>query len=300
MRQVDASRLTPAGQAWLERGGPIKLLHVFEAVCNLINSDGVVLSVQFEAVPASPVSLSLPDSFLSGGENGFVDVFDAGAEVTISTGSLRLGELTVAWQGARQWDPTPAWPVLRAAQADWQPRLASLVPLLIHEAPANSLAPLLAPTADVSEEIEGGLIADKILGRARQAAADLQAALRQEDRPAARQPATALAGLGGGLTPSGDDYLIGVMHALWATRPAAEAEAWSELLYQQTIDRTGPLSTTWLNAAAHGQATGSWHQLLADLLSGSESELRATTRRIMAIGHSSGADGLTGFTQTLL
>jgi hypothetical protein len=39
--------------------------------------------------------------------------------------------------------------------------------------------------------------------------------------------------------------------------------------------------------------------LTADLLAGHEENLRTTSRRIMGIGHSSGADGLAGFIDTL-
>jgi hypothetical protein len=300
LRRVKASRLTPAGRSWLQQSRQARILHVFEAVCNLINNRGVVLSVQFDEIPASPVSLALSAQALGlpvGG--GFGSLLNRDSEVDIHPGGLRLDELEILWNEADLWDPAPNWSTMRAQQASWLPQLQPLIPILLTEAPANSLAPLLAPKNDSSQKTGSDFLAEKILARARPAAERLQAAIRADEQVEAQAAAAALAGLGGGLTPSGDDYLMGVMHALWATLAEQAAAEWSEYLSQPAADRTGPLSATWLRAAALGQATGSWHRLFSDLLVGKTAHVHATTRMIMQIGHSSGADGLAGFIHTL-
>ena len=300
LRRIKASRLTPAGRGWLQQSRQARILHIFEAVCNLINNRDVVLSVQLDEIPASPVSLALSAQALGlPAEGGFGSLLTRDREVDIHPGGLRLGELEILWNEADLWDPAPNWASMRAQQASWLPRLQPLIPILLTEAPANSLAPLLAQKKDVLKKTGSDFIAEKILARARPAAERLQAAIRANDKVEAQAAAAALAGLGGGLTPSGDDYLMGVMHALWATLAEQKAAEWSEYLSQPAADRTGPLSATWLRAAAQGQATGSWHRLFSVLLLGNTTEIHSTVRNIMRIGHSSGADGLAGFFQTL-
>ncbi|MFP3854619.1 MAG: DUF2877 domain-containing protein [Anaerolineales bacterium] len=301
MKSVRASQITPAGRGWLATAAEARPLHIFEAVCNLVDERGVVLSLQLDPVPASPVSISLPVApHFSRRTAGFSDYIQPESKVHIEDNQLVVGQLSVEIGQARTWDPRPDWESARAQQEGWRELVKSLAALLLAEAPVNSLAPLLAPEGSFQGQASGGLMAERILSAARPAAEKLQLGLADSDRAAVRQASAALAGLGGGLTPSGDDYLMGVMHALWATWEMEAAKQWSEVISEAASVRTGPLSSTWLLAADKGQATGSWHELLDALLASEERELHPAARRIIQIGHSSGADGLTGFCQTLL
>lgn len=94
-----------------------------------------------------------------------------------------------------------------------------------------------------------------------------------------------LAGLGQGVTPTGDDILMGLIFALWIWHPK---KAWIDLIVDTAVPRTTSLSAAFLRAAGAGEATMHWH----DLVNG----LPDAPSNILDIGHSSGADAWAGFT----
>ncbi len=114
-----------------------------------------------------------------------------------------------------------------------------------------------------------------------------------------RAGARSLAGLGGGLTPSGDDYLVGIMYAVWTAGGADEAAAICGQIAEVAGRRTTPLSRAWLRAAAAGEASSLWHELVGGLVMRDLRSVQAVTRRMLALGHTSGADSLAGFLQGL-
>lgn len=94
-----------------------------------------------------------------------------------------------------------------------------------------------------------------------------------------------LVGLGPGLTPSGDDYLGGVMVALHQRGRGAQAASLWRWLEPKLAARTGAISAAHLAAAASGEA----HEALHGILDG-DLDLDA----LDAVGHCSGWDALAG------
>jgi hypothetical protein len=121
----------------------------------------------------------------------------------------------------------------------------------------------------------------------------LAEALRRGDRALAVSAAAALAGLGEGSTPAGDDYAMGALHALWATD--LPARRWAAALAAAAAPRTTIGSAAWLRAAADGAVGERWRELLGALACGETRAVRAATRRVRALGHTSGAFSLRGF-----
>lgn len=114
----------------------------------------------------------------------------------------------------------------------------------------------------------------------------------------------ALVGAGPGLTPSGDDVLCGVLLGL-RLHPRGSASLVDELwrAVEPRLTATTSLSASLLREAADGYAAEPVTQLLQRLASAgstssSGSSARATVtdavRRVLAIGHTSGADLLGG------
>jgi hypothetical protein len=104
-----------------------------------------------------------------------------------------------------------------------------------------------------------------------------------------------LAGLGSGLTPAGDDFLMGVMHALWALLPSQTANHVANEISGASAPRTTSLSAAWLRAAARGEAGERWHDLFDAISNGEGDKVLSAASRILPTGHSSGADALGGF-----
>lgn len=108
-----------------------------------------------------------------------------------------------------------------------------------------------------------------------------------------------LLGLGPGLTPSGDDYLAGMMialHGLGQRRPLARL---SEVVQRFAPLRTTAISRAHLDAAAEGLGGEALHALLHALLAGRSAALSEILRALDGVGHSSGWDGAAGLLSVL-
>lgn len=110
-----------------------------------------------------------------------------------------------------------------------------------------------------------------------------------------------LVGFGRGLTPSGDDTLCGVLLTLRLLRHSDRLDRlWPHI--ESRLRTTTTLSASLLAAAAHGHAAPQVVGLLAALGSADDvqaGDLAARVDRVLAIGHSSGADLLAGVHATL-
>jgi hypothetical protein len=54
-----------------------------------------------------------------------------------------------------------------------------------------------------------------------------------------------------------------------------------------------------LRAAARGEAGELWHRFVAALIANDQSSMLDAVRRIVRVGHTSGADALAGFISTI-
>jgi len=165
-----------------------------------------------------------------------------------ANGRLAVGPLRVDTGAAAVWPARPDWSRLRSFSCPMPPPLHPAL-----EAPLRGLLHGLQ-TADAGQ---------------------------------VRAGAAALAGRGIGLTPAGDDVLLGVLFGLWVWQPRPE---WLEVIVQTAVPRTTTLSAAFLRAAAAGEAIRPWH----DLVNGAAGAID----RILAVGHTSGADAWAGFART--
>jgi Protein of unknown function (DUF2877) len=109
-------------------------------------------------------------------------------------------------------------------------------------------------------------------------------------------PVQGLIGLGCGLTPSGDDFLVGALALLDAL---AERRAFKTLacgLTRASPALTSPLSHCLLSAAGAGYVGENLYQAVASVIAG---RVDSAVTAVRKIGHSSGWDMLTGIATTL-
>ena len=103
-----------------------------------------------------------------------------------------------------------------------------------------------------------------------------------------------LIGLGPGLTPSGDDYLGGVLVALrWMGRGTQADSLW-RWLEPRLEPRTSAISAAHLAGAATGQVHEALHEVLDNLSAWQAPDLHPSLARLDAVGHTSGWDALAG------
>lgn len=113
-----------------------------------------------------------------------------------------------------------------------------------------------------------------------------------------RAEVTAVIGYGQGLTPDGDDYLLGYMAALWPWRqlPAITThDCTLRSLIASQLSRTNDISRHYLARALEGHFSAPICQLMSALNATTSSErLESAAREVMQFGASSGVDCLAG------
>ena len=284
------------------------VLGVQRRVCQLAIEDGPLLMLSAAEVPLAPNALAVdvpPDVTLrdAGFRVGQVVGLGSGLDFETARPRRRAG---VSWQSrpgpadwrvtlgrASTWEPRPS--VHRVAPHELTDRLRAARGTVVADGAGESLLPVLwASESDVSGFRPG------LVQTARMSARLLtDAAVRRDERSVARA-ARGLAGLGPGLTPSGDDLLAGFA-ASWIL--VGEALEQDGAAHQRVTDAllTGgepgasPLGRVWLAHACRGEILEPMTRFAGALLARQPGDLGAAVRGALAVGSSSGTDWMVGF-----
>jgi hypothetical protein len=123
----------------------------------------------------------------------------------------------------------------------------------------------------------------------------LAAAYRSEDTDAVYRASRALLGLGGGLTPSGDDLVGGALFGrLLVSDDALRWRALGERLAAEATRASHAISAALLADLVAGASFAPLHELAEALAAGDDAAALAAARALAALGHSSGWDMLAG------
>ena len=257
---------------------PLRVLAVFDDACNLVAADGRVFALVTQVIGEGPLNIVLSAPLPSRLRP------PAGAPASINVERLSLGEIEISLACA-DWDPRPDWGMLRAQY----PVVRAGVPTLVRL--ARQLAPPLSLLAAESDQPTPPAIS-RVLDAFRQALVYLPPG---EMWPASQVELVAarLAGLGWGLTPSGDDWLAGLLAWAWLAHPHAQDVG--AAVMRAAAPRTTTLSAAFLHSAAQGECDAAWQTLLAALAWGRLFSLDTAIRAVLAHGATSGADRLAGF-----
>ncbi|HSB90829.1 MAG TPA: DUF2877 domain-containing protein [Anaerolineales bacterium] len=287
---ASADLISPAAQRWLAEAITGRVLHVFEAAAYLINSEGSILLVARPPLGPGPFTLVLAAPGLD-----FLETVEVGEDVNVTSGSLTGAHWSVDAATARPWEPRPAWGALRRRGSRPTDALPAVRQAFADRGPRGPFGRVLFgfPARD-----DLGVEA-RLQERAREGMAALAAALKTDRYSSLESAAVALAGLGGGFTPAGDDFLMGAMFACWATRPDREAGQIGEMIVRAAAPRTTTASAAWLSAAARGEASWPWHPLVDSLATGEATAVTQAAETILETGHTSGEDALAGFLATV-
>lgn len=246
---MHAQQITPRVRRWLRNSRSARVLYLFKASCTLVNERREAISLVSPEIGPGPFSAVLAGDFTTG-----LDIHQP-IGLNRRQQTVTVGPLLVDCRESALWQPRPDWSRLRGAEIDQWP-------------PAGELP------ADIQHyltlTIEG---------------------IRADDTAHYLAGVEGLVGRGGGLTPTGDDVLLGVLYALWVWyphhfhRPRSE---WMEMTRTTAWARTTTLSANFIDAAAAGEATWPWHELV--------SGRPQAVERILSTGHTSGAEAWAGFT----
>ncbi len=210
---------------------------------------------------------ALPNGITVAGPDDLRTIATTGEDVIVNVSS------------ARPWSPV----LLPFADVPSTPAVARVALAAAARASAGGFGPFLRSLDELDDE-DG----DVFRVAARPALRALLAAVQRCDRRAAETAAAPLVGLGVGLTPSGDDVLVGFTAALTAARavlarPIARAAAYAGA-------RTTLIGRTYLDHAARGEYAERVHDLITAVAAGDE----VRVVRGMSWGATSGADLVLG------
>lgn len=270
--RVSALILTPKVRQWLQTPTAVSLLHRFNHALNLINTNGTIISIVQPSIGAGPFSIVVDE------ERPFPNTINPATPIHKSANSLHIGPLQVDLRSAQLWQPHPPWHLLHE-----------------HHQWLTSLPELKTAVAQQQDRLTTGSPAN-FASQFQAAAAVMNAAIAHPDAAGLETAVTQLAGLGPGLTPAGDDLLLGMLLGLWATRPEAVVVELAERVVETAVPRTTQLSAAWLKAAAEGEAWSAWHDFLQALLAGDN--WHYSFHHILNNGATSGIASLLGFITT--
>jgi len=270
VRSIDAAFL-----AALQPGAFEGHVHsVFQRVVNLERSSGQLFTLAARGMDNAPCTaiVDIPE-FGSAG-------VAVGDRVVAADGALQVGERLVL-----NVEPASVWQA-RLPRYDEAPEHSKREKLRL----ARAHVAHWRRTGSVDGGPDGAFAVEvaRALG---QRSARLITALAEQRHGDALQHAVSMLGLGPGLTPSGDDFLVGLFAVL--NLAGSPCYGWLEggkAVLGHAQGATNAISMAALSAAADGRVRESIGALIHALLVGTNATLARCLQRVLAIGATSGID----------
>jgi len=251
--------------------GDYRVLSRFRRVVNMRDGDRLV-SLVSPAVEAGPVNIVLSD-------------FDAGSVrfLNVRRGSISLNGRALSTESTTLYSST--FDVRGAGAASLRPASSLLSALLAERAPLESLAHL----------VDTNRVSRMRPGFQRELALHARACVRDMFFGDMLRGVSRLRGSGAGLTPSGDDLIVGVVVALHVLEQVSgRSHRRARELVGRAADGGGMLCRTFLRLALDGCVSESMRALVLSLVGGSSMELATALGDVMEVGATSGADMAVG------
>lgn len=270
---------------------------VFHRACNIeLDSDRLLTLLPYQHGNL-PCGIRLNSS----AQLHFLDTFHIGQSVACRGGMLRIEgiDVSVDLRTAHSWDmnlrklhidvrrprQAQAWSV---ALSEWNRQLCRTGTLGIIELGGPTRQPFIPSVVSESLVRQTAQFVPALLHATK--------TLRLHD---AMNPIGSLIGLGPGLTPSGDDFLVGYLAGLWSTvgHDTSRLQFLTSLgtALCEAARNTTPISRTYLRSAVMSHVSQPIAELAKALQQSNDmEEVRKATRAALHIGHTSGSDGVMG------
>ncbi|MFN0040523.1 MAG: DUF2877 domain-containing protein [Burkholderiales bacterium] len=269
---------------------------VFRRACNIETESGELITLLAGDLGNLPHGIRLAGPVAS-----FAAWLSEGQAAILEEGILRVPDagFTLNLSGTAIWRGTVSTPSVEALHmhlaspdsGNIAVALRELRATLLAHAPEQGIAPLLRDDRNARSPLDRALAT-----RLKNALPEMAHATRKRDAGAIAALAARLVGLGEGLTPSGDDFLVGYLAALWSR---ADREQGIDTLLrklkaplEEIFSQTHAISRQMLCDALQDR----FAEGLVDVvraLTGSGHVFDATMQALRS-GHSSGADTLCG------
>ena len=301
---ITAISLGAAARLTLENNRAGKVLAVFKHSFYLQAEDGALICVGSAALGAGPLHLlcAVPES-MDWCEYHLVPNMawqrNAQQIVLLCRRYSTLGYLILDYSQADTWCPT-ALPVTDTIQLKIQLKrgLQALSSILQDQAKLDSkLKPvglgILIPDLIRQSLNNKSVSNDAVLRHAVPAIQALTTGLLSTT-PRPLHAAQILIGLGSGLTPSGDDFIGGMLIVLSAAGASDKAKWLANWTLPIASTHTNSISFAHLCCAADGMGSEVLHQMLSALWQADHGLILHSLLKLDGIGHSSGWDMLAG------
>ena len=295
---LEASSVGRIAYSRLKEGGEGTVHGVFDGAINILFSGGLVSLVP-EVVQRGPINVTLrlpvgPPRMSSFGVK-------AGDKVRVQGFTLELGDrYLITFGSARIYSPKHKFTLPMLTDNEIEANLEVMRKTALLFGNMSGLGELLALTPPRAARTTTGklnIFASSGLRRI----VRLEQAFLSEEKDALTDAVSELIGLGPGLTPSSDDMLAGfvllcVLYAKNCGCAQRSSRLIAQVIAEEARGRTTVLSEEYLSQAASGRGNEPVMRLCTALLTGGRESVERETRRVLAIGESSGTDTVLGIT----
>lgn len=269
----------------LARGGDAVVIGVTSRGIFLLAEGQQVVFLSYE-VFRSPLTVNLPGACAQ--MAGIVN----GDTVHLSPDRISFPEKRVFIRVPAQtlWLPPPL-SIGESSRSEAQPRLQRVAVLVTRQAQGlGAWLPVVLAESAPLPEVEANMLLP------------LLAALKENNADLILPRLLALLGYGRGLTPSGDDLLLGwlLAHKRWGNflTPPERFPWLAETIVREAKSRTTTISANLIAAAAAGMADERLLNALDGILTGTPDE-ETCAENLLKLGSSSGVDALVGIALAL-
>jgi hypothetical protein len=224
---------------------------------------------------------------------GRMDIVRRNAPVDrVDQGFVIGSRLHVATAAARVWTA----PIVEWSEETLIRGLAALDPLCLDHAPSAGLSRIVWPRSSAEPVSFELCVATPVISSL---VGWLQRVLERDTSESPPGSITKLVGLGPGLTPSGDDFLVGMLVVLSLAGRSDLVAAVDQVIRPTLEDGTGPISRLHLAAALNGESSERLHVMVNAVLAGDHDVVASRLVLISQVGHCSGWDTLAGAVMVL-
>ena len=272
-------------RSWLDTNSTATVFSSFDKSFNLIDDLGRIFSVVNGDTgngPFSSVVRDLPTSLDL--------IVSQGDKVFVGKTSLLVNSMTIDFQSTVLWCARPDWESfnehLTLIFQNWD----FMIEFVSTKCWNDCLLTMMFSSSDYDDIVGNNILKSSKL---------IFDGISTNDSDQVGEGVAGIAGLGVGLTPSGDDFLVGFLHALWILCEISCARKWSRYIVDIAAPKTNRLSASWLKEASQGNTSENWHKLFYALKHRNKKGISDACNQIVSIGNTSGADALAGFLLTI-
>lgn len=248
---------------------PLLCLSRHDRACNFVSSNGLLIALVTTAHGNGPFHIVLPNRLPP------IPTNNNDLQAQWRPGELSIGPRQISLQQAAIWQPD--LPALENLSTD-------ALSLLREKSSQHPPSPLHSELTTFYPRAQQGIDA-------------LQVGFTKGDNAKIQTGVMHLAGLGPGLTPAGDDFLVGLLAALVAYRLQIHEAlpTLCPLIVQSATAQTTQLSARWLACAGQGHFGEAWHHLITALNRNGSAAITTAAHRLLTTGATSGVDAMSGF-----